>query len=133
MSDRLELRGKICATLQQNYVALLGQRGSGMDGLIRSILQRPTVANMKFVQVPLPRNISNESEFMDVFIESLVNMSTRIVPRGLAEGIKRVWEDHKHSGVEYRLRKSSPRSARRRPPGPWSSFFDPLPKLRRAR
>ena len=105
MSDRLELRGKICATLQQNYVALLGQRGSGMDGLIRSILQRPTVANMKFVQVPLPRNISNESEFMDEFIESLVNMSTRIAPRGLAEGIKRVWEDHKHSGVEYRLRK----------------------------
>jgi hypothetical protein len=106
MIDRPRLRDRICNSLQQRYVALFGQYGSGMEQVIRSIVgERPTVPSMKFVQVPLPRYIEDIREFKQAFLDSLIDTAARIPPRGaVARAVERALQDRKPRTVEPRLR-----------------------------
>jgi len=107
MLERRYLQNKICQLLQTEYVALLGQRGSAINTFIQTILICvPPVNGMKFISVALPRNISDTSEFTELFIEKLITSSSQVPPEGSLKNITaEIIEAFSNRSSEYRLRK----------------------------
>ncbi len=87
--DRLQLRKDLCEILKSDYVALLGQRGSGSKTLVNLIIRNESpLAGMKFIAVALPQAEQNSDRFMEIFLNNLINASTQIPPQ--AELVKKV-------------------------------------------
>lgn len=107
MFDRLQVRAKLCDFLQAEYVALLAQKGAGLDTLIQAIMnQKPAIAGMKFISIALPRGIQNIQDFTDLFIDELVSAASQVPPEGrLADAVQQIVVNHADRTAEFRLRR----------------------------
>ena len=92
MVDRLQLRKELCEILISDYVALLGQRGSGSKTLAELITAKESpLPGLKFVAVALPQSERNSDLFMKRFLDNLVEASTQIAPQpDLSNRVKKV-------------------------------------------
>lgn len=80
MIDRSKLRKNICEQLTANYVALIGQRGSGINALIDQIIsEEPNVEGMKFICIKLPCSMPDFGEFLDLINQRLTAVISEIL------------------------------------------------------
>jgi|GEM_PF-2928725 len=80
--NRLQLRKDLCEILKSDYVALLGQRGSGSKTLVKLITANESpLPGMKFIAVALPQGEQNSDLFMEIFLNNLIGASTQIPPQ----------------------------------------------------
>lgn len=108
MIDRLEFREKLCILLQKEYVALLGQKGSDVETILRALINdKSPLKGMKFIPVALPRNVDDDKEFEELFLERLLEAANRVAPEtGVRESVARTVQLHPHSTTNYRIRKA---------------------------
>ncbi|WP_235596006.1 effector-associated domain EAD1-containing protein [Mastigocoleus testarum] len=80
--ERLELRKDLCEILKSDYVALLGQRGSGCKTLVKLIAtNKSPLPGMKFIAVALPQGVQDRDRFMKIFLNNLIDASIQIPPQ----------------------------------------------------
>ena len=84
MFNRQELVARVCALLKREYVALLGQRGSGIQTFINTLVnERPPVSGMKFISITLPEGKWSEDTFNELFLERLKTVISDVPPEGI--------------------------------------------------
>jgi hypothetical protein len=76
--ERSQLQDQLCRDLQTDYVALLGQRGTGIRTLVKSLTDNSPVNAIQFMYVPLPEGIDQEKEFKEAFLDLLQSASPPI-------------------------------------------------------
>lgn len=108
MIDRQAIRVKVCHTLQTEYVALLGQRGVGLKTAINTIMNEGFPSpNMKFMFVPLPRNVHNLEEFKELFLSRLTEAASHVPSETeLATSVSQVLKDSATRSVDFRMPKA---------------------------
>ena len=104
--DRLQLRKELCEILKSDYVALLGQRGSGSKTLVKLIAKNESpLPGMKFLAVALPQAEANSELFMKIFLDNLIDASTTIPPQPeLIKKIRQTVDRDAESPIIFRLR-----------------------------
>ncbi|GAB1542174.1 hypothetical protein NUACC21_48480 [Scytonema sp. NUACC21] len=104
--ERLQLRKDLCEILKSDYVALLGQRGSGSRTLVNLITRKESpLPGMNFLAVALPQGIQNSEQFMEIFLNNVIDASTQISPQPeLANKIRQMLEQEAEYPVIFRLR-----------------------------
>ena len=101
MIKRSDVRTKICEALQTEYVALLGQRGTGVKTLISTLVKNGSPSTgMKFIPVLLPR-VAKEDAFKSLFLEYLIDA---IPEKELADNVSQEIKSQKNA--DSRLRKA---------------------------
>jgi len=84
MFNRQELVTRICELLKKDYVALLGQRGSGIHTFISTLVnKRAPISGMKFISIPLPEGHWSEDNFNELFLERLKAAIMAVPPEGV--------------------------------------------------
>jgi hypothetical protein len=108
MFERLRIKTEICQTLQTDYVALLGQRGTGVNTLIRSLLnEKPLIPDMKFIFVSLPRSLENDNEFKEAVLQQLLAASISVPPeKELANQVRQAVREWDGYSGEFRLQQA---------------------------
>src|SRR6266536_897390 len=94
--DRVTVKEELCTILQQEYVALLGQRGSDVETIIDELVNKKApLAGMKFISVALPRKTDNGDEFENIFLSRLLRAIARVPPQGsLAQQTREVVQSY---------------------------------------
>ena len=84
MFTRQELVVRICKLLKRDYVALLGQRGSGIRTFISTLVNEgpPSSSDMKFISISLPEVKWSEDDFNFLLLERLKNAIAEVPPEG---------------------------------------------------
>ena len=104
--DRVLLREELCTILQSKYVALLGQRCSGLKTVVNALINKrsPFVA-MKFISIALPRNIENGEEFEEMLLTRLQEAAYHIPPgQALADRVAQAVQQHMTYSANFRVR-----------------------------
>jgi energy-coupling factor transporter ATP-binding protein EcfA2 len=79
MFERSKLKLTLCETLKNDYVALLGQRGIGTSTLVKELLQAESpLRSMQFALTPLPKGVDNYQEFMEIYLNNLLNLCSQL-------------------------------------------------------
>src|SRR5258708_24842790 len=80
---RYELRTRICELLKREYIALLAQRGSGLQTFVNTLIDgNSPVASMKFISISLPGVRWREDDFNHLLLERLINAIAGVPPEG---------------------------------------------------
>ncbi|MUH00835.1 hypothetical protein F7734_54625 [Scytonema sp. UIC 10036] len=104
--ERLQLRKDLCEILKSDYVALLGQRGSGSRTLIHLMTTHTSpLPSMKFLAVALPQGVQDSEQFMERFLNNLIDASTQIPPQPeLTDKVRQTLKQEAEFSVVFRLR-----------------------------
>src|SRR5713101_5809619 len=102
--DRRSMIFKLCHTLQAEYVALLGQRGIGIETAINTIMHDGSPSpGMKFMSVALPRRV-NANEFKEIFLIRLKEAASRVPAEPeLANNVSQTIQDCAEHTLDYRI------------------------------
>ncbi len=106
MFNRQELVARICELLKRDYVALLGQRGSGIQTFINTLVnKRAPISGMKFISISLPEGNWSEDYFNELFLERLKTAILDVPPEGVLsnEVLQEIGRFNKHP-VNFQLR-----------------------------
>jgi len=105
--DRLQFRKDLCEILKSDYVALLGQRGSGSKTLVKLITANESpLPSMKFIAVALPLGEQNSDHFMEIFLNNLINASAQIPPQpGLFNKVRQTVNEEAAFPIISRVRR----------------------------
>lgn len=106
MFDRPQIRAKICHLLQTDYVALIGQRGTGVKTLIETLVnEKPSIPGMKFMFISLSHGINDDNEFKEDFLRQLIDTSTSMSSQhDFTDAIKQTLQQYHQFGIDFRLR-----------------------------
>src|SRR6266566_41503 len=70
---RHELRTRVCELLKREYIALLAQRGSGLQTFVDNLVnENSPVSGMRFIVISLPSVKWGEDEFNHLLLERLI-------------------------------------------------------------
>ncbi|MEH1945200.1 MAG: 5'-methylthioadenosine/S-adenosylhomocysteine nucleosidase [Nostoc sp.] len=106
MIERSITINNLCNLLKTDYVALLGQRKSGMKSLINYLVNNTSAfARMEFISVALPLNRKiNLGDFLEMFLRRLIEASVLVSPKvSLQNEVKQVVQGYTGSSIENRL------------------------------
>src|SRR5882762_6941661 len=108
MIDRVSMRSRLYRILQTEYVALLGQRGSGVKTAINTIMYNsPLFPDMKFISVALPRGMRNVDEFKELFLLRLIEAVSNVpLENELANNVLKSLQGFSASTVDFRLHRA---------------------------
>lgn len=108
MIDRQALRANISEYLKTEYIALLGQSGSGVQMFIESLIyERPFIPYMKFISLSLPDGVENEKDFKELLLDRLIRGITNIPPEKVLQGkVEQEVRNWKHRTLDFQLRKA---------------------------
>lgn len=106
MIERLHIRNKLYWILQTEYVALLGQRSTGIETLVKSLMrEKPLISGMQFISVALPEGINEDRDFKEIFLKRLIKSADRVLPDNIfTDDIRREIEHQEQYSVDFRLR-----------------------------
>ncbi|HKI16551.1 MAG TPA: toll/interleukin-1 receptor domain-containing protein, partial [Isosphaeraceae bacterium] len=129
--DRPGVRGRVFATLQSDYVALLGQRDADISGFVGSLLSgRPPAADMALLPVPLPQGIDDDDEFRAMLLNYILDASDRASPQGgLGQRVSQAVQDNEGHSLKYRLRTAFDALGRNTSARPLVIVFQALPTI----
>jgi calcineurin-like phosphoesterase family protein len=108
MIIRKKLISNLCNFLETEYVALLGQRGIGVKTLIKFIEnQNTSINNIKFLSIALPYGMQRNDEFIEVFLERLIEKACKIPPENtLKNAVEEVLVNFTDRSADFKLRKA---------------------------
>ncbi len=124
---------KIYDILQNNYIALLEQRGSGGDKITDYIVNNntPPYPEMKFVSIILSTTISNIEEFKTDFLLSIKEALLNVSPTPhVAESVDKFLEDYKEFGVDFRLKRAMETLGKEMEPNPLVIVFKSVERVK---
>ncbi len=102
--DRTSVINELSVILQKKYVALLGQRGIGIDEIINALTKRSSNPGMKFISIALPRTLKKEDEFEELFLERLLGATSRVPPESLSENVLQAVQKRAAYSANSRIR-----------------------------
>lgn len=80
MMERRQLSSALYQNLQQHYVALLGQRDTGMKAVVEELADANTrQAYLRFLPLTLPLDMENAEEFKQFVIDRLVTVTQSVL------------------------------------------------------
>ncbi len=80
---RHALQNRVCELLKREYIALLAQRGSGLQTFVDILLdESPPIAGMRFISISLPSVKWGEDEFNHLLLERLISAIATAPPEG---------------------------------------------------
>ncbi|MEH1826730.1 MAG: hypothetical protein V7L22_15425 [Nostoc sp.] len=106
MIERSITINNLCSLLKTDYIALIGQRRSGIKSLINCLVNNTSVfAGMEFISVALPRNNNiTLVEFLELFLRRLIAASALVSPKvSLQNEVEKAIEKYAVSPTQYRL------------------------------
>ncbi|MEC4880820.1 MAG: 5'-methylthioadenosine/S-adenosylhomocysteine nucleosidase [Scytonema sp. PMC 1070.18] len=105
MIERAITIENLCNILKTDYIALLGQRKSGLNSLIGCLVNKKSYfTGMEFISVALPRNKDNTQHFMKSFLNQLIYESAQVSPKNsLEKEVQQVIKNCERYPEDYQL------------------------------
>lgn len=105
MISREALVARLCRILDQDYLALLGQRGDGVDHVVAELRSHGARRGLRFLSLSLPVEVADPGEFQQLVLEGLLDGAARL-PGGadIAAGVAAILREHDKRTFGYRLR-----------------------------
>lgn len=106
MNNQAEIIDRIRSILQNDYVALLGQRDTELGNVIRSLVsQTDQVSGMQFISIALPWGVDNSDDFTQLFLNRLEEALKSVPPiPSLGQEIRNTIAENENFSVSVRLR-----------------------------
>ncbi len=107
MIDRRLFRTRLYRILQNEYVALLGQRGIGITTTINAIMKESSpFSGMKFIYIGLPRGMHKVEDFKELFFRRLTEAALQLPAESeLANNVSQALQDSEGRTVDFRIRR----------------------------
>src|SRR6476659_2415679 len=104
MISRDALVTKISGFLDQEYVALLGQRGDKIDGVITGLRSAGTQRDLRFISLSLPQDVADPKEFQSLVLDGLVH-GAKLLPGGATfeREVRALLRKHRTKTLGYRI------------------------------
>jgi hypothetical protein len=104
MIRRAGLVADLYRLLENEYVALLGQAGSGLESVLHELQTDGRSRDFGFVSLMLPRTVRQPDEFTDRVIERLIH-GTELIPGGksLTKALVAAMRANKAHSADFRL------------------------------